>query len=190
MRHLGAQEVFDNLLCEECGSRPASVHVTKIVNNKKVEQYLCQECARAKWEDMGIFIQPHLSLQNLLSGLLLGPGGAQLSAPSAVQLRCSNCGLPFREFARTGFLGCAQCYEQFDEQLRPIYKRIHGDVEHKGKFPLRAGGRARVTREIDLLRRELQECIRREDYERAAQLRDRIKELQANLASSDENGGS
>lgn len=177
------------MLCEECGSRPASVHVTKIVNSQKVQQYLCQECARARWEDMGFFVQPHLTMQSLLSGLLSGAGTTQLGS-SGIQARCSNCGLPFQEFARTGFLGCGHCYEQFDEQLRPIYKRIHGDTKHRGKVPARSGGRARVTREIDSLRRDLQECIRTEDYERAAELRDRIRALQEDLASSDENGGS
>lgn len=182
--------MFCELLCEECGKRPASVHVTKIVNNQKMQQRLCQECARTKWEDMGFFVQPHLTMQSLLSGLLSSAGGAQIGSSPAIQARCSNCGLPFREFARTGFLGCGHCYQQFDEQLRPIYKRIHGDTEHKGKVPLRCGGRARVTREIESLRKELQECIRVENYERVAVLRDRIKALQDGLASSEENGGS
>jgi protein arginine kinase activator len=178
------------VLCEECKSKPASVHVTKIVNSKKVQQYLCQECARAKWEDLGFSMQPHLSVQNLLSGLVSAAQGASAGATPVTQLRCSNCGLAFSEFTRTGFLGCRQCYEQFDQELRPIYKRIHGDTEHRGKVPGRAGGRARVTREIDALRRELQECVRTEDYERAAELRDKIRALQEQLASSDENGGS
>lgn len=178
------------MLCEECKSRPASVHVTKIVNNQKVQQYLCQECARAKWEDLGFFMQPHLSVQSLLSGLLSGAEGSQVGSSAGSQRRCNNCGLPFSEFARTGFLGCGECYTQFADELRPIYKRIHGDTEHRGKVPVRAGGRARVTRKMDALRRELQECVSREDYERAAELRDRIRALQEELASSDGNGGS
>jgi protein arginine kinase activator len=178
------------MLCEECKSKPASVHVTKIVNNQKVQQYLCKECARAKWEDMGLFMQPHLSVQSLLSGLLSGQQSAQLGASTSGQLKCSNCGLAFSEFTRTGFLGCGECYKQFNDELRPIYKRIHGDYEHKGKVPVRAGGRAHVTRKIDLLRRELQDCVEREDYERAAELRDKIKALREELASSDRNGGS
>jgi len=178
------------VLCEECKSRPASVHVTKIVNNQKVQQYLCKECARAKWEDMGFFMQPHLSVQSLLSGLLSGMEGTQVGTSASAQLTCRSCGLPFSEFTRTGFLGCGECYNQFNDELRPIYKRIHGDYEHKGKVPVRAGGRAHVTRKIDMLRKELQECVAREDYERAAELRDRIRALQEELASSDGNGGS
>lgn len=178
------------MLCEECKSRPASVHVTKIVNNQKVQQYLCRECARAEWEDMGLFMQPHLSVQSLLSGLLSGMEGAKVETSARTQLRCGTCGLSFGEFARTGFLGCGECYRQFNDELRPVYKRIHGDYEHRGKVPLRVGGRARATRRMDALRTELQECVAREDYEKAAQLRDRIKALQEELASSDGNGGS
>ena len=33
------------MLCEKCKLRPASVHITKIVNGKKVERHLCQQCA-------------------------------------------------------------------------------------------------------------------------------------------------
>ena len=62
------------------GKRPASVHVTKIVNNQKMQQRLCQECARTKWEDMGFFVQPHLTMQSLLSGLLSSAGGAQIGS--------------------------------------------------------------------------------------------------------------
>ena len=89
------------MLCEECKSRPASVHVTKIVNSQKVQQYLCKECARAKWEDMGFFMQPHLSVQSLLSGLLSGTEGTQMGTSASALMQ--QLGPAFSEFRRRAF---------------------------------------------------------------------------------------
>ena len=36
------------MMCEECQMRPATVHITKIVNNKKSQIHLCEECAKHK----------------------------------------------------------------------------------------------------------------------------------------------
>jgi protein arginine kinase activator len=33
------------MMCEECQMRPATVHITKIVNNEKSQMHLCEECA-------------------------------------------------------------------------------------------------------------------------------------------------
>jgi hypothetical protein len=33
------------MLCQKCKVRPAQVHITKIVNGKKVERHLCGQCA-------------------------------------------------------------------------------------------------------------------------------------------------
>ena len=169
------------MLCEECKSRPASVHVTKIVNSQKVQQYLCKECARAKWEDMGFFMQPHLSVQSLLSGLLSGTEGTQMGTSASAQLRRSNWAA-FSEFRRTAFW-LRKCYRQFNDELRPIYSGFMETMSTRGKF--RSHRRQSTCHcKIDGLRKELRN-VGKEDYERAAELRDRIKALQDELASSD-----
>ena len=76
-----------------------------------------------------------------------------MGTSASAQLKCSNCGLAFSEFTRTGFLGCGECYKQFNDELRPIYKRIHGDYEHKGKVPV-ARRQSTCHCKIDRLRKE------------------------------------
>lgn len=63
------------MLCERCQERPASVHVTRIINGEKTELYLCQECARE--------LQPQLnfSIPQFLAGLLDYDPELEVKAP-------------------------------------------------------------------------------------------------------------
>ncbi len=81
-----------------------------------------------------------------------------------------------------GRFGCSNCYKQFGSRLDPILKRVHGNTVHVGKIPKRTGGQIQLKREIEELRRNLHELIDREEFENAAQIRDRIRELERNVS--------
>jgi len=68
--------------------------------------------------------------------------------------------------------------------MDPMLRRIHGKTFHVGKVPKRTGGQLRIRQEINRLKRELQEAINAEEYERAAVIRDKIKELEQNKHNS------
>ncbi|MMZ64619.1 UvrB/uvrC motif protein [compost metagenome] len=51
-----------------------------------------------------------------------------------------------------------------------------------GKVPVRTGGKMKVRRQVDELKRELQFKIQQEEFESAAQLRDQIRELEKQIA--------
>jgi len=170
------------VLCEDCGQRPASVHVTKLVNNQKTEYHLCEECARRRNEGWGFlgFGEPGFSLEKFLAGLLAqepawGPGPGVVARRA---LRCRRCGWSYEQFREAGRLGCGECYRSFGDHLEPLLRRLHGSVQHVGKAPKRTAGRLGLSREIERLRRELQELIAKEEFERAAEVRDRIRELE------------
>ena len=59
----------------------------------------------------------------------------------------------------------------------PVVRRVQGNVEHTGKIPVRAGKDILGKRRLNHLK-ELQKAILMEEYERAAELRDKIRELQ------------
>lgn len=161
------------MLCQECRQRPATIHVTRIINGRKSEMDLCEQCARDKG-DFDFFVEPQLPLQTFLASLL--QQAQAMSAPQTVAaLTCDNCGLTYREFAQTGKLGCSKCYEQLGERLEPVLKRIHGSVEHVGKVPKRTGGVFRVRQELRELRERMARAVQAEDFETAAKLRDEIK---------------
>ncbi len=171
------------MLCDECGKRPANVHLTKIVNGVKSESHLCDQCARDKGE-LDFFLEPKFSFPNLLAGFLEHEPELEtaLPAPGGLAGRCRDCGLDFSAFSKTGFLGCPECYEEFRPRLEPVLKRIHGATRHAGKVPRRTGGTASARREIESLRAELARLVAREQYEEAARVRDRIRALEKTLS--------
>lgn len=166
------------MLCERCGQRPATVHFTEITNGHKQETRLCEVCAR-EIHPQGFMFVPQLNLHNFLAGLLkheLGGGG--YARPEEDGGKCGRCGVAGGQFVKQGLLGCGDCYPYFEEKLLPLLRRIHGNTRHTGKVPGRTGGRARLVKEIENLKMQLKEAVSREEFERAAQLRDNIRQLE------------
>ena len=61
----------------------------------------------------------------------------------------------------------------------PLLERVHeGASQHVGKVPSRAGTDERRPAALLRLRAALKDAVAEEDYERAARLRDQIKELE------------
>ncbi|MFZ5353621.1 MAG: UvrB/UvrC motif-containing protein [Bacillota bacterium] len=163
--------------CEECGKKPATVHITKVENGKKTDMHLCEQCALQK---NGIGINTSFSINDLLAGLLNTSGLVPIKVDFTQDIKCSICGLSFSKFRETGHFGCSSCYKTFGERLNPLLKKVHGNTTHTGKVPNKAGGRIKLLREVEKLKQELEAAVRSEEYEKAAQLRDKIRELSGN----------
>lgn len=168
--------------CERCHQRPATVYLTEIINNQKRTMRLCEQCAReVQAESLGFL--PQMNLHSFLASLLhsefAAPAFGQAVVPSPA--KCSVCGIVESQFAKQGLLGCANCYNNFGDRLEPVLRRIHGTTRHTGKVPRRTGGKVRVTSQIERLKAKLREAISREEFELAAQLRDKIRELEQEL---------
>lgn len=170
------------MICQICNKRTANVHLTKVINGQKTELHLCEQCAKEK-EGLGIdktslVFEAPFSFSNILQGLMDFAGKDTLPYSFHEREKCSGCGLDFEEFRKTGFFGCSRCYETFGNRLGPIIKRIHGNTQHTGKVPKRTGGIIRIKRDIEKLKYELQKAVENEEYEKAAELRDRIRILE------------
>ena len=100
-------------------------------------------------------------------------------------VRCKGCGSSFEEIANTGKVGCAECYRTFYNRLIPSIQRIHGNTTHTGKIASSAGIEAKRENELEKAREELKKAIQEQAFEKAAELRDRIKELEGK-GNSDE----
>lgn len=170
------------MICQNCGEREATFHLSKTVNGEKTEVHLCPRCAEQQGTAAMAFQAP--SIHQLLASLIGSTtGGGAAAAPArdpgkSSQPVCPGCGFTYGQFAHTGRMGCGRCYETFADQLGPLLRKVHSATEHTGKAPKRAAGPLKIKREIAALRRELQMAIGQEDFERAAQLRDRIRELE------------
>jgi protein arginine kinase activator len=156
--------------CDKCG-KPATVHLTEIVDGEKIEKHLCEDCAASE----GITIKASLPISQLLEDFILQSG----SREEIADVQCDVCGMAFSEFRRRGVLGCPNDYDAFDELLRPMIERAQeGASQHLGKVPSRAGRSQKKQNAILRLRSQLKVAIGSEDYERAADLRDKIKGLE------------
>lgn len=165
-------------MCERCGQNPATVHVTYVVNGSKSEHLLCEACAKQEGHWPGMAVPGHLVVPvgSLLGGLL--PSAKPQGTPDWARVQCSQCGWTPGQFQETGRLGCDRCYESFAPLLGPLVQRIHGSGEHRGKIPARAGSTLKALRELEALRDQLRDAVQREEFETAAALRDRIRELE------------
>jgi len=156
------------MICERCKKNVATVHLTEIVKNQKIEKHLCEQCAK----DEGYTIKTHVSLQDLLTAFI----SAHSDVAELADTACPDCNISYAEFRSEGRLGCPNDYEVFREALDPLLEKVHGTVEHTGKLPMRAGESQKKQRDLMTLRRQLRQAVEHEDYEEAARLRDLIKE--------------
>lgn len=160
------------MLCDICGKKEASVHLTEIINDQMTKLNLCEDCAREKGAEM----EEHFGLSELLAGLT--DMGTAMEPEVAITTKCPNCGLTYQNFRKIGRLGCGECYDAFKKELAPLLKRIHGADRHIGKVPLKSGKSIKDTRTLQDLKIQLEKAIQMEEFEEAAKLRDKIKDLE------------
>jgi protein arginine kinase activator len=155
--------------CQKC-SKAATLHITEVHSEEQFEElHLCEECA-----------QKYLYEPQSNKPAIKTASGASESDDSGLPNReCSRCGIKFVEFRNTGRLGCPYDYEEFREELLPLLENIHGDPpKHLGKAPRRHPQTKQNQSELAQLRKELLQAVNREQYEEAARLRDRIRQLE------------
>ena len=171
------------MICDRCHKNEANVHITKIVNGVKQELNLCDKCAK-EIEEINMIgdveFDTPFSLQNIINGIMDYVNYNKSSKDvNNYELVCKNCNTSYREFKKDGLLGCSECYKNLNEALIPIIKRVQGSIEHTGKVPKKSAKDIYNKRKIIKLKQKLQKAIALEEYEKAAEIRDEIKELKS-----------
>jgi len=163
------------MLCQSCGKNGAAFHYKTNINGVVSELHLCADCAsRINNGPVNVNIF-NLNNSNYLSSVMSDFMG---SAEQTNTGRCPLCGATARDISRTGKVGCARCYATFSDMLMPFIKRIHGNTRHNGKCPASAGIELQQKRRLEKLKIELARAVEAQNYEHAAELRDRIRELE------------
>jgi protein arginine kinase activator len=155
----------NSLKCDLC-SKPATVHLTQIVNNKIHKVDLCEACAQAK----GVTDPSGFSLADLLLKASLNPEVTS-------DVRCESCGFTQQDFKKTGRFGCPACYDHFANLIEPMLDTMHKGVVHTGKIPQRALARRSHYERLTQLESELEQAIKAERYEDAARFRDELNQV-------------
>jgi len=172
------------MLCDNCGEREAQIHLTQIVDNTVTTMHLCEQCAAEKGVETGASVAK-FPLGDFLASL--GKPGGSEAAESGAEVHCPACGATLQDFRQTGRLGCARCYTTFEPHLRDLLRRLHGSAQHAGEryaasTPAAASGGAAgggaAAREVGELKERLRRAISEENFELAAELRDRLKVLE------------
>lgn len=173
--------------CQQC-DKQAVFHITELETGDVRELHLCEDHARA-----------YLNQAEPGGGGEPASGGGALSGPLTVgqtadelavldKKACDMCGITFFEFRNQGRLGCPHDYTQFEKELEPLIANVHGATRHTGRRPDRGGsGLPESTEELTSaigLRGQMQQAIGHEDYERAKEIRDQIRGIEARWLGS------
>ena len=178
------------MICDICNINEATIHVQEIKEGKKKTLNICPHCASehslAEKEINGFNLAE--ILYNISSQMMKdnGEGGnpsilnPDFASDDVAHLKCS-CGWDTVKFRETGRLGCPKCYQTFAALLRDALKSMHKGTFHMGKQPgtvIDTNGQ--IATKILSLQKELEVAVQKEDYEKAAELRDLINSLRDN----------
>lgn len=160
------------MLCDICKKRTATTYYKQIVNDSITELHLCSECAAN---------QGYSNIFGGFSNQLEKMFGSVFTLPQAMQTgtkRCSVCNMSFDDIVKTGRVGCTHCYTEFYDKILPSIKRIHGNTYHVGKKPVAEQRAIRVKPTLEILREQMNEAVTKQEFEKAAELRDKIRNLE------------
>ena len=163
--------------CEQCHEREAVIHLTQIVNEQVTTLHLCERCAAEKGvESPGS--QPKTPLGTFLAAM-----GQELpeQTPSTPRTgeTCTRCGGSLQDFRESGRLGCPDCYRSFEVPLRDLLRRLHGSTHHMGeRYNDQETAPPKERHQAAELREQLRLAVETENFELAAELRDRLRVLE------------
>jgi protein arginine kinase activator len=164
--------------CDQCREREAVIQLTQIVNDQVTTLHLCEKCAAEKGVDSpGAHAKTPLGT---LIGAAMGKSPEQAPAPRSSDV-CARCGGSFQDFRETGRLGCPDCYRSFETPLRDLLRRLHGSTHHLGERYAEREAAAAVVVDHEQaadLREQLRLAVETENFELAAELRDRLRVLE------------
>ena len=135
--------------CQKCGRNQANVFYTQNINGRKSEIHLCSECA----DELNVF-------NNFSSSFDFG-----------FDRMFSNF---FDDFGNLGLLEIPRLTIQTNNNLfdEDYYDRGNSELDEALKN-ITSKNKGLTTEEK--LEKELKECIKKENYERAAEIRDELK---------------
>lgn len=172
------------MICEHCKQRHATITVTQLQNEEKIEHHYCEVCA-AKFHPMQFELQEEpISIHQLMSdwfGLPTKAAYQEETQKRKKQTECPKCGMTYRQFLKVGKFSCPSCYDAFREQLPPVLKRLQADVKHVGKAQKDEQQIERYQEQLIVIRGELRRAIEDERFEEAAKLRDEARALERKL---------
>jgi protein arginine kinase activator len=154
----------------------ATVHFKHVVNGSVQEMFICKGCA----ENGGLSVQGAIPITDFLFGVAAQPQKKQ----EEEERKCPACGMTIQHVRETSRLGCPECYEAFEDELRPMVEDAHQGLQHRGKVP----ARDKIYTELATLEDRLQKAVAEQNFEEAARLRDHVRDLRTSCGSEQSDG--
>ncbi len=162
--------------CDNCGQSEATIHQIHVVNDEIKHLQLCENCAKKQGTES---VSSETGVEEAFSNL---------DGRDANRSTCPSCGMSLDELRKWNKVGCEDCYRTFREQLEPLVHRLHGAERHVSDEVVNPSrqetetsgkglGKVSTNKKKKMLEKRLEQRIEEEDYERAAELRDRIEEI-------------
>lgn len=168
------------MLCEKCKNKNAVFFYEENLNGKKKSLSLCKECAeelQGSGEISGTSAFPYTFSpfeDSIFGGLFGGLANKYVGETK----KCKSCGYTVEDFRKSGKAGCADCYKTFSRELEGTIRSIHGGAKHSGRAPARSEEKHKKETQLKDLKAELKAAIANEEFEKAANLRDSIREME------------
>jgi protein arginine kinase activator len=164
------------MICDICGENEAIVHVQQIMGGEIYEFHLCSDCAKKKGVTAESDGSMKFSLSQLLGGLV--DSSEEESEEVSPDTACEQCGTTLQEIRDTERVGCADCYATFRSQIDDLLTEYTDEVHHKGRYPGKLHAYKAILIDKEQLKKQLEDAVKREEYEHAAHIRDRIREIE------------
>ncbi len=163
------------MLCQNCKKNESSFSYMQVINGAVTKVSLCEKCAREKNINPSEINIP-FSVKDLFASFI--EADKKNSLTSTPEKTCPKCLSTFKRFSSLSKVGCETCYDTFKDELSPLIRRVQIKGEHIGKIPEYKEESLKIKREITQLKTELKHAIQAEEFEKAAELRDKIKLLE------------
>ena len=171
------------MLCQNCKKNKATHQFTNLSNGIIKDVRLCDQCAE-EYSKKPYNVNENIpfTIQDLLASLM------DIEFQEVTEKKsdrfCPKCGSTYARFKTIGRVGCDQCYETFKDELYPLIRRVQGNMQHKGKqhnveLAGNADGGKKIRNDITVLKARLQKALKAEEFEKAAEIRDKIKLLES-----------
>ena len=154
--------------CDVCKINDAVIFLQEVRGTQKKELHLCLECAKAKGiptPNPGEKFDPEkLSLEKIISAM-------------SEKKSCKVCGRSLDDIKRYRSVGCPACFSNFTSEIKALLKKDGEEKTYCGSFPRHVSDGRSVLQDRIILQEKLEESVAKEDFEKAAIYRDKIKEL-------------
>ncbi|ARN56815.1 UvrB/UvrC motif-containing protein [Sedimentisphaera salicampi] len=168
------------MLCQRCKKRPASVHMAEYINGQQREVHFCEKCVQETLSEA--LNQGSLSeMMGKLIGSVSQSDGEdeQNKTPEAEKTyECPVCGETYSGFFKNTLLGCPEDYFVFNNSINDVLS--NSEIEnpvHSGKLPSKSLEDTVNENIRQTLNIRIEKALENEDYESAAQIRDRLRSL-------------